>query len=170
LDSNHASLRVFTEEYHRPDFNEMLKVIWELIRKFGGGHIDKFYIDAANPFIKALKMQLGEDPDYDKDIARYKADGWDDIRASPLKVIPINFSTEHKKMLGHAKFLLEDGRIAINPKFTKLITALRTAVDIDGVLGKKATSYDDIFDVYRLFLQNVIYEGGGLQYYNGYGY
>jgi hypothetical protein len=44
------------EEYHRPDFNEMLKVIWDLIRKFGG-NIDKFYIDGANPsFIKALKM------------------------------------------------------------------------------------------------------------------
>jgi hypothetical protein len=71
-------------------------------------------------------------------------------------------------MLGHAKFLLEDGKIAIKSKFTKLITALRTAVDIDGVLDKKETSYDDIFDAYRLSLQNVIYEEGGQQYYNRY--
>jgi hypothetical protein len=43
----------------------------------------------------------------------------------------------------------EGGRIAINPdKFDKLITALRTAVDNDGMLDKQATSYNDIFDVY----------------------
>jgi len=43
------------------------------------------------------------------------------------------------------------GKIAINPdKFDKLITALRTAVDNDGTLDKEATSYDDIFDAFRL--------------------
>ena len=35
----------------------------------------------------------------------------------------------------------DGGRIAINPdKFDKLITALRTAVDIDGTLDKESTS------------------------------
>jgi hypothetical protein len=44
------------------------------------------------------------------------------------------------------------GRIAINPdKFDKLIiTALRTAVDNDGTLDKEVTSYNDIFDAFRL--------------------
>jgi hypothetical protein len=40
-------------------------------------------------------------------------------------------------MLGHCKMILEQdpGKIAINPdKFDKLITALRTAVDNDGML------------------------------------
>jgi hypothetical protein len=32
----------------------------------------------------------------------------------------------------------------------KLITALRIAVDNEGTLDKEATSYDDIFDAYRL--------------------
>ena len=42
-------------------------------------------------------------------------------------------------------------KIAINPdKFDKLITALRTAVDNDGTLDKEATSYNDIFDAFRL--------------------
>jgi len=31
-------------------------------------------------------------------------------------------------------------------KFDKLIIALRTVVDNDGVLDKEATSYNDIFD------------------------
>jgi hypothetical protein len=62
----------------------------------------------------------------------------------------------HKAMLGHCKMILENegGRIAINhDKFDKLITALRTAVDNDGALNKEATSYNDIFDAFRLALR-----------------
>jgi hypothetical protein len=42
-------------------------------------------------------------------------------------VLPIHFSEEHKNMLGYTKPLLEynGGGIAINPKFNKLIIALR---------------------------------------------
>jgi hypothetical protein len=48
----------------------------------------------------------------------------------------------------------EPGKIAINPdKFDKLITSLRTAVDNDGTLDKEATSYNDIFDAFRLALK-----------------
>lgn len=40
-----------------------------------------------------------------------------------------------------------NGYVAINPKFTRLITALRTAVEKgDGTLDKEATSDDDLFD------------------------
>jgi hypothetical protein len=66
-----------------------------------------------------------------------------------MKIVPVNFSSEHKAMLGHYKMILEKdgtGSIAINPdRFDKLITALRTAVDNDGTLDKGATSYNDIF-------------------------
>jgi hypothetical protein len=58
-------------------------------------------------------------------------------------------------MLGYCKMILENdgGRIAINPdKFDKLITVLRTAFDNDGTLDKEATSYNDIFDAFRLAL------------------
>ena len=41
----------------------------------------------------------------------------------------------------------------INPRFDKLITALRTAVDNEATLDKEATSYDDILDGFRLALQ-----------------
>jgi hypothetical protein len=45
-------------------------------------------------------------------------------------------------------------KIAINPdRFDKLITALRTAVDNDGTLDKELTSYNDIFDAFRLALK-----------------
>ena len=48
---------------------------------------------------------------------------------------------------------IEGGRIALNPKFDKLITSLRTAVDNDGTLDKESTSYNDIFDAFRLALK-----------------
>jgi hypothetical protein len=50
------------EEYHRPDYNEMLSIVYTLMSKYD---IDKIYIDGANPsFIKSLKLQISEDPDY----------------------------------------------------------------------------------------------------------
>jgi hypothetical protein len=142
------------EEYHRPDYNEMLSVVYGLMSKY---NVDSVYIDGANPsFIKSLKLQIGEDPDYDKVIARYRSDGLGDSWTKDMKIIPVNFNKEHKAMLGHCKMILErdGGRIAINPdKFDKLITSLRTAVDNDGTLDKEATSYNDIFDAFRLALK-----------------
>ena len=142
------------EEYHRPDYNEMLSVVYRLISKYD---VDKVYIDGANPsFIKSLKLQIGEDPDYDNVIARYRSEGLGDSWTKDMKIIPVNFNKEHKAMLGHCKMILEQdpGKIAINPdRFDKLITALRTAVDNDGTLDKEATSYNDIFDAFRLALK-----------------
>lgn len=44
--------------------------------------------------------------------------------------------------------------VSIKPdRFDKLITALRTAVDNDGTLDKESTSYNDIFDAFRLALK-----------------
>jgi hypothetical protein len=89
-------------------------------------------------------------------IARYKSEGLGDDATKDMRIVPVNFNKEHKAMLGHCKMLLEHegGRIAINPdKFDKLITSLRTAVDNDGTLDKEATSYNDIFDSFRLALK-----------------
>ena len=101
-------------------------------------------------------MQIGEDPDYDKVIARYRSEKLGDNWGQNMRIVPVSFNSEHKAMLGHCKIILEhDGsRIAINPdRFDKLITALRTAIDNDGVLDKEATSYNEIFDAFRLALK-----------------
>jgi hypothetical protein len=70
-------------------------------------------------------------------------------------VVPVAFAKEHKRMLAHCKETLEyqNGAIAIHPKFTKLITSLKTAVEKgEGSLDKDATSHDDLFDAFRLSL------------------
>ena len=146
---------VHAEEYQRPDYVEMLNTVYSLMSKYS---VDKVYIDGANPsFIKSLKIQIGEDAEYDKVIARYSSQGWGDEAAlRDMKVVPVNFNKEHKAMLGHCKMILEQepGKIAINlDKFDKLITSLRTAVDNDGTLDKESTSYNDIFDAFRLALK-----------------
>jgi len=139
---------------YTPDYNEMLSAVYGLMSKYD---IDKVYIDGANPsFIKSLKIQIGEDADYDKVIARYRAEKLGDDATKDMKIVPVNFNSEHKAMLGYCKMIMENdgGRIAINrDKFDKLITVLRTAVDNDGVLDKELTSYNDIFDAFRLALK-----------------
>jgi hypothetical protein len=152
-EDNHIQI-LYAEEYHRPDYNEMLSTVYGLMSKY---QVDKVYIDGANPsFIRSVKLQIGEDPDYDKVIARYKAEGFGVENATKdMRIVPVNFNSEHKAMLGHCKMILEKdgGHIAINAKFDKLITALRTAVDNDGTLDKESTSYNDIFDAFRLALK-----------------
>jgi hypothetical protein len=110
----------------------MLSVVYRLISKY---QVDIVYIDSANPsFIKSLRIQIGEEADYDKVIARYRSEGLGDNWDEYMRIVPVNFSKEHKAMLGHCKTILEQDprKIAINPdRFDKLITALRTAVDID---------------------------------------
>jgi hypothetical protein len=71
-EDNHIQI-MYAEEYHRPDYDEMLSVVYGLMSKY---NVDKVYIDGANPsFIKSLKLQIGEDADYDKVIARYRSEG-----------------------------------------------------------------------------------------------
>jgi hypothetical protein len=158
-EDNHIHI-LCAEEYHRPDYNEMLSLVYGLMSKY---NVEKVYIDGANPsFIRSLKLQIGEDADYDKVIARYKSEKLGDNWSQDMKIVPVNFNSEHKAMLGHCKMILEHdgGRIAINPdRFDKLITALRTAVDNDGVLDKEATSYNDIFDAFRLALKFYHFRG-----------
>jgi hypothetical protein len=58
-------------------------------------------------------------------------------------------------MLAYCKVLMEynKGSVAIRPRHLKLITALRNAVEKgDSSLDKGATSYDDLFDAFRLSL------------------
>ena len=148
---NHVQI-LYAEEYDRPDFNQILSIVHGLMSKY---EVDKVYIDGSNPsFIRSLKLQIGEAADYIEELARYKSQGLSEEQAlRNMKVIPVSFGKEHKAMLGHCKMILEDSYIAIHPSFDKLITSLRTATDQDGTLDKESTSYDDIFDSFRLALK-----------------
>jgi hypothetical protein len=89
---NHIQI-LHAEEYHRPDYNEMLSTVYGLMSKY---QVDKTYIDGANPsFIRSLKLQIGEEADYDKVIARYRSEGLGDSWSQDMRIVPVNFNKEH---------------------------------------------------------------------------
>jgi hypothetical protein len=73
-------------------------------------------------------------------------------------VVPVPFGVEGAKMLQHAKALMdeteEDGSslIAIDKRFDKLLTGLRTAVANEYKLDKEQSSFNDLTDAFRLSL------------------
>jgi hypothetical protein len=150
---------LYAEQFERPDFNEMIQKVWELYMKYNfDGSVDRIYVDGANPsFIRSLKLMLGEREDYEKVIEHYRSTYkllWQDPQQY-MTVVPVNFAKEHKDMIAHCRNLMSNELVTIHPKerFDKLITSLRTAVDNEGVLDKEATSYNDIFDAFRLALK-----------------
>jgi len=150
------------EEYHRPDFNEMIGITVNLLDEYNitfEGR-SRIFCDGANPsFIRALKDRVDEDTNYEQQITYYKHNYpsvYDlEFLQQNMFVIPVAFNKEHKHMLAHCKAMMEyqNGQVAINPRFNKLITSLRTAVENgEGSLDKDATSHDNLFDAFRLGL------------------
>jgi hypothetical protein len=158
---------LYAEEFARPDFNAMISVATNLMQQYFilQDEESKVYVDGSAPaFIRALKIAIGEDPNYEGAIARAKASGFTNLSSWAGKVEPIVFGTGgvHKAMLNHAKILMDAHCIAIHPTQTKLITALRTAYEHDGSLDKDRTSHNDVFDAFRMCLKYFeIAKGGG---------
>ena len=160
------------ERYPRPDFIEMINTTVRLLDKYNirFDNSCRIFVELPNPsFISTLKQAVNEDPDYTKQIAYYNHNypSVYDLQFlhHNMFVIPVPFSNEHKNMLAHTKELLEyqNGMVAIHPRFNKLITALRTAVENgEGVLDKEATSHDDLLDAFRVldFLEAI-----GIRYF-----
>ena len=143
------------EEYLGQDFNAMIQTTVKLLDQFNIRFDNRcrIFVNGANPsFIRALKDKVDEDTNYEQQISYYKKNYPSIYELQFLQqnmfVIPVPFSKEHKNMLAHAKEMLEykNGQVVINPKFTKLITALRTAVENgEGML-------DDLMDAFRMSL------------------
>jgi hypothetical protein len=141
-------------------FSGMLLLLIRLMNQFGikiRDYSSRIYVDGANPeFIRSLKHQLGERPDYEDEIKFYQSNSPGIDWTLNMTVIPVHFVKEHIRMLAHVKKIVEynQGTLAINPRFNKLITSLKTAVEKgEGSLDTEATSYDGILDALRLALQ-----------------
>jgi hypothetical protein len=148
---------LYADEFERPRYEDMVNKIADLYSMFT--NIKNIFVDAANPeLISSLKREVAEERDnwaYVQEKMAYCKKHHVDINRY-MKVVPVPFSTEGKNMLIHTKELLEFETpiVAINPKFEKLTTSLRTAISDDlGKLDKEATSYDNVLDAFRLSLQ-----------------
>jgi hypothetical protein len=158
---------LMADEYPRPKYSDMIEKITALLKGLNSSNIDpevldscKVYVDAANPeFITTLKELVGESTrwEYIQDKMLYCKKHNLDL-ANYMTVVPVPFSVNGKDMIMHTKELLEHERplIAINPKFEKLITSLRTAISDDlGKLDKEQTSYHNVLDAFRLALKGI---------------
>ena len=140
------------------NFAAMINRIWEIKQQCG--YISNIYVDAANPEVwESLKREFDEryDNQYIRDtIAECKK--FNTHIENRMIVVPVPFSVEGAHMLQHAKYLMEeteeDGSslIAIDKRFDKLLTGLRTAVANEYKLDKEVTSFDDLVDAFRLSL------------------
>ena len=77
---------------------------------------------------------------------------WEKQHITPesMKVLPVNFATEHKQMLSHLALLVSKSYLAVPKEFDKLIISLRTAWANELSLDKEQTSYSDSIDALRL--------------------
>ncbi len=76
-----------------------------------------------------------------------------DINPEYMKVLPVNFHSEHKRMLSHLHVMINKNYLAIPSKYDKLITSLRTAYATEYSLDKEQTSFNDSLDALRLSLK-----------------
>jgi hypothetical protein len=72
------------------------------------------------------------------------------VNPEVMKVLPVNFSTEHRQMLTHLHMLVNKEYLAIPKEHDKLIVSLRTAYANEYSLDKEQTSYSDSIDALRL--------------------
>jgi hypothetical protein len=133
---------IMADEHTRPDIDQE---IFDASARISTWKIHSTQCDSAQPaFIAGLKRKIGERPDYEtlpKERHRF------------MKVKAIPFSTSGRSMLGNAVILMDKGKVAIDPKFDKLLTSLRTAVAENYQLDKEQTIHDDVLDAFRLALE-----------------
>jgi len=131
----------YSEEIDKGDPNAIADKLFDFHRKYSNLY---FLIDGSNrAMVNLLKIKFGESLN------------WDPKTAGPdnMKVIPVNFSTDHKAMLSHLHVVVSKGYLAIPEEHDKVITSLRTAYAKELTLDKEQTSYDDLLDALRLSLQ-----------------
>jgi hypothetical protein len=99
------------------------------------------WVDGANrAFVNLLKVAFDESLNWEKQ----------NISPNSMKVLPVNFSTEHKQMLSHLAVCVSKGYLCIPKKYDKLVISLRTAWANELSLDKEQTSYSDSIDALRL--------------------
>ena len=142
------------EELQSPLYEDAIKHIFELREKYG--NVLNICFDASRPELgMSLKKKVGERYDwpYVQEKLQYcKKHNIDP--ATKMIIVPVPFTQENKViMTSHSRRLLDDSRglIAINPKFDKLVIALKAAIfDDRGILDKEQSPHNDLLDCFQM--------------------
>lgn len=131
----------FAEEYDKANPKTIVDICHSLYRKHWN---TLFYVDGANRgAVNLMKVAFDESLDWETN----------DVSPEIMKIIPVNFTTEHKQMLSNLHVMVSKGYLAIPEKYDKLIVSLRTAQAKEYSLDKEQTSYNDLLDGLRLSLK-----------------
>jgi len=146
---------IYAQQFNRPVSEEMIKLATNLIFHYQlNRNNNQVYVDAANPaFIRSLKIAIGENADYEQEIAQWKKENPYWTPEGTMTVIPIAFSIKGQPMLEKLKELSDKGLLAANPEmFPDLLSDLRTA-RVEGLKllkDKQSTLTWDLLDALRL--------------------
>jgi len=132
---------IYAEEFEKANPQDIVDLCYDFHRKYWNLY---FLIDGSNrAMVNLLKIKFGESLDWDPK----------DVSPESMRVLPVNFNTEHKQMLSHLHVMISKGYLAIPEEHDKVITSLRTAYAEELNLKKEQTSYDDLLDALRLALK-----------------
>jgi hypothetical protein len=131
---------LFSQEYEHANPQDIVDLCFDLYRK----HFNTwFFVDGANrAAVNLMKVAFNESLNWENSKTT--------ISPETMKVLPVNFGTEHKQMLSHLAILINKEYLAIPKEFDKLIISLRTAWANEYSLDKEQTSYSDSLDALRL--------------------
>ena len=121
---------LYAEELDHPSYEEAVDHIFRLTKQLG--NIKNIGVDGSNPeLIVSLKKKIDERSDWK--YIQEKSTNLQEKKfrySSVYDVVPIVLTLKILTSCSHSKRLLDDSRelIAINSKFSKLITALRGAI------------------------------------------
>jgi Terminase large subunit, T4likevirus-type, N-terminal len=141
IEDNDKIIVRFAEEYDKSNPQDIVDICHSLYRKHWN---TLFFVDGANRgAVNLMKVAFDESLDWDTK----------DVSPELMKIIPVNFSTDHKSMLSHLHVMVNKKYLAIPKQYDKLITSLRTAYAREYSLDKEQTTYSDSLDALRLSLK-----------------
>ncbi len=145
---------IYSKQFENQSTQQMVYHAADLISKYNlMNESNRVFIDGSQSgFIRSVKYQTGDYPHYERLIEKARQDGRPDELHHYMHVIPVNFSINHKAMLGNLKLWLDRGRMAVDPDaHSELMTELRIAQsDEDMALEKDHTNTFDLLDSFRL--------------------
>ena len=130
------------------DPNQIVNLCWDVWKRFNYMNT-LFFIDGSNrAMVNLLKIRWDEPLTWETS----------QTFGPNTKIRPVNFSTEHKNMLSNLHAVISKNYLAIDKRYDKLLTSLRTAYANELSLDKQQTSYDDLLDGLRLSLKAYNFE------------
>jgi len=141
-DNKHMIRVVDSHLIDKGDPNKIVELCWDTWKRYGYMNV-LYYIDGSNrAMVNLLKIRWQESLSWESN----------ESFGSNVKIRPVNFNTEHRNMLCNLHALISKG-LAIDPKYDKLITSLRTAYAEELNLKKDIGSYSNLLDALRLSLK-----------------